>query len=160
MYEFLSIHPYQDGNGRLSRLLTTLLLLKQDYHFVQYVSFEHVIEHKKEAYYRALMDGQKNRYKAEERIDKWVRFFLESLISLTQRLEVKYDIYSKLKVGLNDRQQQIVAYVKENETAQIGEIEASLKDYSRNTIKKDLAYLVNEGILLQKGAGRGVRYYL
>ena len=106
------------------------------------------------------MDGQKNRYKAEERIDKWVRFFLESLISLTQRLEVKYDIYSKLKVGLNDRQQQIVAYVKENETAQIGEIEASLKDYSRNTIKKDLAYLVNEGILLQKGAGRGVRYYL
>ncbi|MEM9391016.1 MAG: Fic family protein [Bacteroidota bacterium] len=160
VYEFLSIHPYQDGNGRLSRLLTTLLLLKLDYQFVQYVSFEHVIEQKKEAYYSALMEGQKNRYKAKERIDKWVRFFLESLISLTQRLEVKYDIYSKLKVGLNDRQQQIVAFVKENETAQIREIEASLEDYSRNTIKKDLAYLVNEGILLKKGAGRGVRYYL
>lgn len=160
VYEFLSIHPYQDGNGRLSRLLTTLLLMKLDYRFVQYVSFEHVIESKKEAYYRALMDGQKNRYNEQERIDKWILFFLESLIELTKRLETKYDTYSKLKVVLNERQQQIVAYVKEKETVQIKEIENTLENYSRNTIKKDLAYLVNEGILLKIGAGRGVRYHI
>jgi Fic family protein len=160
VYEFLSIHPYQDGNGRLSRLLTTLLLMKLDYRFVQYVSFEHVIESKKEAYYRALMDGQKNRYNEQERIDKWILFFLEGLIELTKRLETKYDTYSKLKVILNERQQQIVAYAKEKETVQIKEIESSLENYSRNTIKKDLAYLVNEGILLKTGAGRGVRYHV
>jgi len=160
VYEFLSIHPYQDGNGRLSRLLTTLLLMKLDYQFVQYISFEHVIENRKEAYYRALMDGQKNRYKEKERIDKWMLFFLESLIELTRRLESKYETYSKLKVVLNERQQQIVAYVKEKETVQIKEIENSLENYSRNTIKKDLAYLVNEGILLKTGAGRGVRYHV
>jgi Fic family protein len=160
VYEFLSIHPYQDGNGRLSRLLTTLLLMKLDYRFVQYVSFEHVIESKKEAYYRALMDGQKNRYNEQERIDKWILFFLESLIELTKRLETKYDTYSKLKVVLNERQQQIVAYVKEKETVQIKEIDNSLENYSRNTIKKDLAYLVNEGILLKTGVGRGVRYHI
>jgi Fic family protein len=160
VYEFLSIHPYQDGNGRLSRLLTTLLLLKLDYQFIQYVSFEHVIESKKEAYYRALMDGQKNRYKKEERIDKWILFFLESLIVLTKRLEAKYETYSRLKLSLNERQQQIVAYVKEKETVQIKEIESTLENYSRNTIKKDLAYLVNEGILLKTGAGRGVRYHI
>jgi Fic family protein len=160
VYEFLSIHPYQDGNGRLSRLLTTLLLLKLNYPFVQYVSFEHVIESKKESYYRALMEGQKNRYKEEERIDKWVLFFLESLVELTKRLEVKYDIYSKLKIGLNERQQQIVAYVKGQKTAQINEVESHLENYSRNTIKKDLAYLVNEGILLKTGKGRGVRYHV
>lgn len=160
VYEFLSIHPYQDGNGRLSRLMTTLLLLKLDYQFIQYVSFEHVIESRKEAYYRALMDGQKNRYKEEERIDKWIVFFMECLIELTQRLEAKYDTYSKLKIALNERQQQIVAYVKANETAKIGEIENELESYSRNTIKKDMAYLVNEGILIKAGAGRGVRYYL
>lgn len=160
VYEFLSIHPYQDGNGRLSRLLTTLLLLKLGYRFIRYISFEHVIENEKEAYYRALMDGQKNRYKEEERIDKWIFFFLESLIELTERLESKYDRYSKLKIALNERQQRIVAYVKDRETAQIKEIEQSLENYSRNTIKKDMAYLVNEGILLKTGAGRGVRYYL
>lgn len=160
VYEFLSIHPYQDGNGRLSRLLTTLLLMKLDYQFIEYVSFEHVIESRKEAYYRALMNGQKNRYKEEERIDQWVMFFMESLIELTKRLETKYETFSKLKVILNERQQQIVAYVKEKETVQINEVESSLENYSRNTIKKDLAYLVNEGILLKTGAGRGVRYHV
>ena len=76
VYEFLSIHPYQDGNGRLSRLLTTLLLMQQEYEFVQYISFEHIIEERKEGYYRALMEGQKNRYKVTEKIDKWILFFL------------------------------------------------------------------------------------
>jgi len=160
VYEFLSIHPYQDGNGRLSRLLTTLLLLKSDYRFVQYVSFERVIEGRKEAYYLALMDGQKNRYKDEERIDQWTLFFLECLIKLTKRLQAKYETYSKLKIALNERQQHIVTYVKEKEPVQINEIEKVLENYSRNTIKKDLAYLVNEGILLKIGAGRGVRYHI
>jgi Fic family protein len=57
VYEFLSIHPYKDGNGRLSRLLTTLLMMKQGYEFIQYISFENVIESCKDEYYRVLMDG-------------------------------------------------------------------------------------------------------
>jgi len=160
VYEFLSIHPYQDGNGRLSRLLTTLLL-KQDYGFVEYVSFEHVIESRKEAYYRALMDGQRHRYKREERIDKWVIFVLESLIEVTERLLAKYDTYSRLQVGLNDRQRRVISFIKKAKApVQVGDVEAGLEDYSRNTIKKDLSYLVQEGILLKTGAGRGVRYHL
>lgn len=61
IYDFLSIHPFQDGNGRLSRLLTTLCLLQNDYSFIQYISFENHIEQNKKAYYKALMNGQKNR---------------------------------------------------------------------------------------------------
>ncbi len=159
IYEFLSTHPYQDGNGRLSRVLTTLLLMKQGYEFTQYVSFEHIIEERKEAYYRALMEGQKNRYESSESIEKWVLFFLNCLVELTYRLEAKYKTYSKLKVILNERQHQVLAYLKEQETAKIKDIQESLEIYSRNTIKKDLAYLVNEGIIIKTGAGRGVEYH-
>lgn len=160
VYEFLSIHPYQDGNGRLSRLLTTLLLMKLDYQFIQYVSFEHLVENKKEAYYRALMDGQKDRYNQNERLDKWTMFFLESLTTLTRRLQAKYETYSKLKLVLNERQQEIMAFVKEKQTVQIKDVEENLEKYSRNTIKKDMTYLFKEGLLIRTGAGRGVRYHI
>ena len=160
VYEFLSIHPYQDGNGRLSRLLTTLLMMKAGYKFIQYVSFEHIIEERKEDYYRALMEGQKNRHKDEERIDRWLIFFLESLATLTKKLEAKYETYSKLKTALNERQQQVLEYIKEHKTAKIGKVESELGTYSRNTLKKDLSYLVREGLILRTGSGRGARYHL
>jgi len=114
VYEFLSIHPYQDGNGRLSRLLTTLLMMQQDYKFIQYVSFENIIETQKEEYYRALMDGQKNRYKKTELINKWIVFFLECMVTLIQRLEAKYETYNKLEKVLNKRQQTILKLVRKN----------------------------------------------
>lgn len=159
VYEFLSIHPYKDGNGRLSRLLTTLLLLQQGYHFIQYISFENIVETQKEHYYKALMDGQKHRHKKIERIDKWIHFFLDSLCMLTQRLQAKYDTYTQLKHELNERQQKVIRYIKKKKTVQIKDIEKKLTDYSRNTLKKDLLYLVNEGLLLKTGEGRGVYYH-
>lgn len=160
VYEFLSIHPYQDGNGRLSRLLTTLLLMKHDYKFIQYVSFENIIEARKDDYYRALMEGQKNRYKKNERINSWVLFFLDCLIALTQRLNAKYETYNKLKLVINDRQQQIMEYVKEFKTVKVSDIENHLSQYSRNTLKKDLAFLVKEGLLLKTGEKKGTQYHL
>lgn len=158
-YEFLSIHPYQDGNGRLSRLLTTLLLMKQDYGFVQYVSFEHIIEERKDDYYRALMEGQKNRYKKTEKIDKWVLFFLECMVTLIERLKVKYEQYSKLKKDLNERQQSVLKFVKKKKKVRMSEVEEAFKDHSRNTLKKDMVYLVNEGLLMKTGERKGTRYH-
>ena len=119
VYEFLSIHPYQDGNGRLSRLLTTLLMMQQEYKFIQYVSFENIIETRKDDYYRVLMDGQKNRYQKEERIDKWILYFLDCMKILIQRLEAKYETYSKLSKELNPRQQKVLQYIKEQKIVQI-----------------------------------------
>ncbi|MCK4749634.1 MAG: Fic family protein [Bacteroidales bacterium] len=159
VYEFLSIHPYKDGNGRLSRLLTTLLMLKQDYRFIQYVSFESIIESSKDEYYRVLMEGQQNRYKDNERINGWVLYFMQSLIVLTERLDAKYDTYSKLKTALNKRQQQVLDFIRDNEPAQVGDIEKALKE-SRNTLKKDLSYLVREKLLLKTGDRRGSRYHI
>jgi Fic family protein len=159
IYEFLSIHPYQDGNGRLSRLLTTMLLMQQGYDFVQYISFEHVIELRKEDYYKALMQGQKNRYTEAEKIDDWLKFFLECMIDLTDRLGKKYSTYSKIKLEFNDRQKSILAFIKEEKTTKVGAIEKALSNESRNTIKKDLSYLLNEGLILRTGSGRGVQYH-
>jgi Fic family protein len=159
IYEFLSIHPYQDGNGRLSRLCTTLLMMQQDYEFIQYVSFENIIETRKEEYYRALMEGQKNRNTDQERIDKWIIFFLDCVITLTERLEAKYTTYSKLEKSLNQRQQEVIAFIKKQKTTQMKEIEGAFLNYSRNTLKKDVAYLTSEGLVLKTGEGRGVRYH-
>lgn len=159
VYEFLSIHPYQDGNGRLSRLLTTLLLMKQGYEFTQYVSFEHIIEERKEDYYRTLMDGQKNRYKETELIDKWMLFFLDCLVTLIKRLEVKYEVYSKLKKELNERQSAILEFIKKEQKVRMSELENVFDTFSRNTLKKDVAYLVSEGLLLKTGERSGTRYH-
>jgi Fic family protein len=160
IYEFLSVHPYQDGNGRLSRLLTTLLMIKQDYKFIQYVSFENIIEAQKSAYYKALMNGQKNRGKTTEKIDQWVLFFMDCMVTLTQRLQAKYDTYSQLDKALNERQQKIIQLLKKLKKAQIKDIAEAFTNHSRNTLKKDIALLVNEGLILKIGtSGRGVTYY-
>lgn len=94
VYEFLSIHPYQDGNGRLSRLLTTLLLLKNGYDFMQYASMEIEIEKRKKEYYKALMNGQKDRGTDKEIIKDWILFFLDTLEATIRKLE---DRYRKIK---------------------------------------------------------------
>ena len=159
VYEFLSIHPYQDGNGRLSRLITTLLLMKQGYEFTQYVSFEHIVEERKSDYYRALMDGQKNRYKETERMDKWMLFFLDCLVTLIKRLEAKYELYNKLKKELNERQQGVLGFIKKQQKVRMSEIELAFKNHSRNTLKKDVTYLVNEGLILKTGERSGTRYH-
>ena len=160
VYEFLSIHPYEEGNSRLSMLLATLLLMKHGYDFIQYASFERVIESSKDEYYRVLMDGQQNRYKDEERINTWVSYFMKSLITLTEGLEAKYETYSKLKTALNRRQKQVLDFIRDNEPAQVGDVDKALKEYSRNTLKKDLAYLVDEKLLIKTGDRKGTRYHI
>lgn len=159
VYEFLSIHPYKDGNGRLSRLLTTLFLIKQGYGFIQYVSLENIIEERKKEYYKVLMDGQKNRYKENEIIDAWMLFFLDCLVTLINRLKAKYETYSKLERELNDRQQALLKFINEQKKVQMKEVEIAFSNESRNTLKKDLAYLVKEGMILKTGERKGTRYH-
>jgi len=159
IYEFLSIHPYQDGNGRLSRLLTTFILMKQGYEFTQYISFEHIIEEQKEDYYRTLMDGQKNRYSEDEKIDKWILFFLDCMVTLIHRLEKKYETYKKLEKELNERQKEVLKFIEEVKITTIGNIERAFTNHSRNTLKKDLIYLVNEGLILKTGELKGTKYH-
>ena len=160
IYEFLSIHPFQDGNGRLSRLLTNLLLLKNDYQFIQYVSFENLIEQKKKSYYEALMGGQKDRYTDNERINSWIIFFLSSLEMLIQRLEQKYDIYKSKGGYLNDRQKRIKDFIKLEQPIKLNDLSKVFTDISIHTLKKDLQYLKTEQIIDSIGKNRGTIYMI
>jgi len=74
--EFLRIHPFKDGNGRLSRILTNLLLLRSGYQFMQYVSHEQIVEHRKDEYYLALRKSQETFKTDHETISPWLNFFL------------------------------------------------------------------------------------
>jgi len=160
IYEFLSIHPYQDGNGRLSRLLTTLLLLRTDYDFVQYASVEHEIEKRKKGYYKALMAGQKNRYSKKEKIDAWILFFLEVLEETIVRLQSDYEKIKKKKNYLNQRQKQIVQFIKTNEPIKISDLILELDSHTSYILKKDVKYLMDEGILKKIGRGKATIYLL
>ncbi len=160
IYEFLSIHPYQDGNGRLSRLMTTLLLLKSGYDFVQYASVEFEIEKQKKEYYKALMAGQKNRYNKKEKIDKWIVFFLNTLKKTIQKLEQKYQEIKDKKSYLNLRQTKALSFIKENEPIKISDLTNSLNEFTPYILKKDIKYLVDEGLIKQVGKGRATIYII
>ncbi len=158
IYEFLSIHPFQDGNGRLARLLTTLLLIRSEYHFIQYISFENEVERTKKSYYKALMDGQKNRNTDREIISEWLLYFLSRLDTLVQKLEIKYERYQSKGPYLNSRQKKVLAVIKKEEPLKVGDISSLLEEFSINTIKKDLQYLLKEDLIEKIGKGRGTIY--
>jgi Fic family protein len=160
IYEFLSIHPFQDGNGRLSRLLTNLLLLRNNYLFMQYVSFENLIEQKKKTYYEALIDGQKDRYSENERIDKWMLFFLQSIEALIHRLEQKYDVFKAKGGYLNDRQKKMKEFITKNQPIKLADLVKNMPDISINTLKKDLQYMKTEQIIESIGKNKGTVYIL
>ena len=160
IYEFLSTHPFQDGNGRLSRLLTTLLLLKSGYPFIQYVSFESIIEKRKKEYYEALMSGQKNRNTPNEKITTWTVFFLQCLTELIQKLEEKYTTLQFKGGYLNERQKNVFDFIKGHQPVKLNDLGTHFKDISPNTLKKDLLYLKQENFIESIGKNKGTIYVI
>ena len=160
IYKFLSIHPFQDGNGRLSRLLSTFLLLQEDYLFIQYVSFENLVEKTKKEYYQALMEGQKNRYKENENISQWILYFLDRLRLLTQKLDEKYNFLKSKGGYLNGRQKRIKEYLLKNQPLKISDFVKYFNDINIHTIKKDLQYMKKEQIIATIGKGKGTVYII
>ncbi|HXP91319.1 MAG TPA: Fic family protein [Fibrobacteria bacterium] len=156
---FLEIHPFQDGNGRLSRALTTLLLLQAGYAHVPFSSLESVIERNKEAYYLALRQTQGTIRTETPDWRPWLEFFLGSLAEQVRRLEKKIEREKIVLASLPELSVRIVEFAREHGRVTIGEA-IRLTGTSRNTLKQHFRALVERGRLEPHGSGRGVWYGL
>jgi Fic family protein len=154
---FLEVHPFQDGNGRISRALTTLMLLQAGYAYVPYSSLESVIELNKEAYYLALRQTQGTIRTDAPNWQPWLVFFLRSLAEQVRRLEKKVEREELVLATLPDLSLQIAEFAREHGRVTMGDA-IKLTGVSRNTLKVHFRNLVKRGYLNQQGSGRGVWY--
>lgn len=157
--EFLAIHPFQDGNGRLSRILTTWLLLKAGYAYAPYSSMEAVIEHNKEGYYLSLRQTQGTIKTNKPNWQPWVLFFLKTLQQQKQRLEVKLEREKLLLTKLPELSLQILELARSRGRVTNSEI-VTITNANRNTVKKHLENLVEQNYLQKNGVGKGTWYSL
>ena len=156
---FLEIHPFQDGNGRLSRVLTTLLLIQAGYAYVPYSSLESVIELNKEAYYLALRQTQGTIRTEAPNWQPWLVFFLRSLAEQVRRLEKKVARERIVLAALPELSLQIVEFAREHGRVKMMDA-IKLTGASRNTLKQHFRDLTERNHLEQHGSGRGVWYGL
>jgi len=153
---FLAIHPFQDGNGRLSRILTNLMLLRFGYDYVQYSSLERVVEANKEQYYSSLRTSQNALKTADADTSVWTEFFLEMLKKQQDLLAQKIERERKMSVR-SKLSNEILSYAEEQGRVTVAGLAQAL-DANRNTIKTHLQKLVDEGLLELHGKGRGSYY--
>ena len=156
---FLAIHPFQDGNGRLSRVLTTLLLLRAGYAYVLYSSLESVIEGSKDGYYLTLRRTQATLPTEAPDWDPWAHFFLRALQRQKARLEEKVAREQLWGTALSALSVRVLELTREHGRVTTGQIEA-LTGESRSTLKARLSALVRAGLLARHGRGRATWYAL
>ena len=156
---FLQIHPFQDGNGRLSRVLTTLLLLQAGYAYVPYSSLESIIEQNKQGYYLALRQTQGTIRSDAPNWQPWVTFFLRTLASQVRRLQEKVEHEKIMIANLPELSLRIIEAIRAHGRITISDATV-LTGANRNTVKVHLRRLMEASHLEQHGAGRGVWYSL
>jgi Fic family protein len=156
LVEFLQIHPFQDGNGRLSRILTNLLLLKEDYLYMPYISHEKLVEDNKPEYYLALRQSQKTFKTEHENINSWLDFFLAIFLKQSQ---MAVELLSKENIEklLSKKQLAVWQYLQDVEEATPGEIAKKAK-VARPTVNQVLNRLLRLKKVERIGLGRSTRY--
>jgi Fic family protein len=158
IFEFLAIHPFSDGNGRVSRALTNLLLLHAGYSYVPYVSLDEIIERTKADYYLALRATQKNHKTSHEDISSWVNYLLNALVEQADSARKLMDEDQPEKL-LSAKQKEVFELFAEGKTMGVAEVVALLEgEMQRETVKQALSRLVKLKLLERVGQGRGTRY--
>lgn len=156
---FLAIHPFQDGNGRLSRILTTLMLLRAGYSYVPYASLESIVEDNKDLYYKALRRTQTSLKTKTPDWEPWIGFFLRCLKKQKANLEAKVE---KEKAGSDDANLsalslEILKLFKKHQRLTIAEI-VEHTGANQSTLKLRLRELVALGRITRHGKARATWY--
>jgi len=156
LVEFLNIHPFQDGNGRLSRVLTNLLLLQSGYAYTPYVSHEKLVEDNKAEYYIALRKSQKTLKTGSPDITPWLEFFLYVLLNQSKQA---IELLSKENIDklLSPKQLMVWKYLEQTEEATPGEI-SKATNVARPTVSQALDTLLRLKKVERIGQGRTTRY--
>jgi Fic family protein len=154
--EFLNIHPFEDGNGRLSRILTNLMLLKEGYLFMPYISHEKLVEDNKADYYMALRKSQKTIKTKNENINPWLDFFL-GIILEQAKMAVELLSQENIEKLLSQKQLKVWEYLQSVHVASPGEISKKTK-VARSTVSQCIEKLLKLKKIERIGEGRGTRY--
>lgn len=155
---FLAVHPFQDGNGRLSRILTTLLLLRSGYEYVPYASLESIVEENKDLYYKALRRTQTTLKNDDPDWEPWSGFFLRCLKKQKANLAVKVEQEKTASdSSLPLLSVQVLKLLGEHERLTIAQM-VEFTGANQNTLKVRLRELVNEGRIQRHGKARATWY--
>lgn len=156
LVEFLKIHPFSDGNGRLSRVLTNMLLLQAGYLYIPYVSHEKLVEDNKPDYYIALRRSQKTIGTEKENITDWLDFFLDIVLKQSQ---IAVELLSKENIEkiLSEKQIIVWQYIEKTKETSTGDIAENTK-IARPTVKQTLDVLLRLKKIERVGLGRSARY--
>lgn len=159
LVHFLTINPFEDGNGRLSRLTSSMLLQKAGYSFISCYAFESIIEETRKTYLYALKRAQQT-FKSEPDYSPWLNYFMKTLIKTCTRLEPKLSKQSEKEKSseLSPIEADIIELINEHGKIYTAQILESLNWYKAPTIKKALANLVRMSEIEQMGKGRGTYY--
>jgi len=157
IFEFLAIHPFSDGNGRVSRAITNFLLLKSGYSYVPYLSLDEIIEQTKTDYYLSLRATQKKHKTKGEDITPWLKYFVSILLEQAKRSEglIKLENPEQL---LSKKQLLIYDFLNNKELG-VGEIYLLLDEkVPKVTIKQAISRLLKLRLIERMGQGRATRY--
>lgn len=156
LVEFLKIHPFQDGNGRMSRVLTNMLLLRSGYQFVQYVSHEQIIERRKDEYYLALRQSQESFKTEHDTIAPWLNYFL-SVVKEQATKALVYLEEEKFEDVLSPKQYEVWKYLSGAGAASPAQISKETGILIA-TVRQALLRLMELGKVKRTGRGPQTRY--
>ena len=156
IFEFLAIHPFIDGNGRLSRALMNLMMLQNNYGFVPYISLEEIIEERQSEYYLALRETQKNHKTKNEDITPWLNFFLDAVLTQTKKALNLLEGKENRKL-LSEAQEKVYDLFADNIELKVSEIQKKTK-IPLPTVKRSVSKLTEYKLLEKIGQGSATRY--